>query len=206
MRRTLLGVAACFLIVPGSSSLAQGVGEAPAYGGFGGQYVQAPSLYYPYPGIIESRFGTYFSVPVMAETAETPIEAATIDATNAAQLGIEADAVDPKDVDVAKAKDAAKAKAAPVAAKAALKARVARKPAKVYARGYDREPAPFRRVLPRGNLDDLNNAPAGIPTYSPYARYQAYGQAYGMGPYGSNFYSNYWHGYAPASDYAAPTP
>jgi hypothetical protein len=53
-------------------------------------------------------------------------------------------------------------------------------------------PAPYGTPLPQGRLNG-----AGMPTpplYAPYTRYQTYGAAYGMGPYGSNYYSGFWHG------------
>ncbi|WP_165250684.1 hypothetical protein [Paludisphaera soli] len=189
MRRNLLGVTACLATIAAASASAQDVGEPAAYGGFGGAYVQAPSLYYPYPGVIESRFGTFFTVPVVPGVPESHIEAATIDATNAAHAG----AVDPAAALAPEAKDAPAAVGAN------------RKPTRTYARGYSRPPAPFRRALPRGNLADLNLAPeGGIPAYTPESRYQTYGQAYGLGPYGTNYYSGYWHGYAPMNYYPAP--
>jgi len=200
MRRILLGAAAAGLATFSLATgvRAQGVGDPPAYGGFGGPYVQAPSLYYPYPGVIESRFGTFFTAPIIPGVPESRIEAATIDATNAAHVAeAEAEGVAPAAAD-AQAPDARRPGAA---AKADDKAR---KPVRTYARGYNRPPAPFRRALPRGDLSSLNVAPEGIPTYSPDSRYQTYGQAYGMGPYGTNFYSGYWHGYAPMNYYPAP--
>jgi hypothetical protein len=139
--------------------------------------------------VIESRFGTFFTVPVVPGVPESRIEAATVDATNAAQ-GV---APDPAAALAPDAKDA----------RAAVGAN--RRPTRTYARGYSRPPAPFRRALPRGNLADLNGAPeGGIPGYTPESRYQTYGQAYGMGPYGTNYYSGYWHGYAPMNYYPAP--
>lgn len=53
-------------------------------------------------------------------------------------------------------------------------------------------PAPYGTPLPQGRLYGQ-----GMPTpplYAPSSRYQAYGAAYGMGPYGSNYYSGFWHG------------
>ena len=53
-------------------------------------------------------------------------------------------------------------------------------------------PAPYGTPLPRGRLYG-----AGMPTpplYAPFNRHQSYGAAYGLGPYGSNYYSGYWHG------------
>lgn len=176
------------------------------YGGFGGQYSQAPSLYYPYPGVIESRFGTYFTVPVVPGVIETPIEGATIDAANAAQAGIAPGDLAKADAEAKAVADQAEAAARrpPVnAGRARREARTQR----AYAQGRDQTPAPFRRPLPRGSFEPMNNIPAGLPMYSPYARYQSYGQAYGMGPYGSNYYSGYWHGYAPMQGYpAGPNP
>lgn len=191
MRRRLLG-ATCLVLASAAPALAQDVDQPEGYGGFGGQYVQAPSLYYPYPGIIESRFGTYFNVPVIPGTVETDVEAASIHTTNAAYDGVHP---------VEKAKADADAVADEVGANktkaAAEPRRKNAKPSRAYARGYDRTPAPFNRELPRGNLADFNNLPAGVPTYTPYARYQTYGQSYAMGPYGSNFYSGWWKGYTP---------
>ena len=57
---------------------------------------------------------------------------------------------------------------------------------------YARGPAPYRTALPTTRL---YGAGGFMPsTYTPYNRAQAYGEAYGMGPYGSNYYSGYWHG------------
>ncbi|WP_165073444.1 hypothetical protein [Paludisphaera rhizosphaerae] len=202
MRRQLIGAAALLITVPASSAWAQ------EYGGFGGEYVQAPTLYYPFPGVIESRFGTFFSAPVIPPiVAETPVEAATIDAANAAHEGVhpvqkaQADANAKADEDGAD-KPAGKT----VEPASARRAARNKKPQRTYARGYEQAPAPFSRELPRGSLTDLNQLPAGVPTYSPFARYQTYGQAYGMGPYGSNYYSQYWHGYAPMNGYPAAAP
>lgn len=190
MRRSLLGVAACLATFAVSTARAQDFGDFPAYGGFGGTYVQAPSLYYPYPGIVESRFGTFFSTPIIPGVPESRLEAATIEATNAAHAGIEADQVAP---------------AAAEAEKNAVGKAATRKATRTYARGYNRPPAPFRRVLPRGDLADLNLPAQGIvPAYTPDSRYQTYGQSYGMGPYGTNHYSGYWHGYAPMNYYPTP--
>ena len=209
MRRQQLGAAAigfCLMTISVSSTRAQAVGEPSGYGGFGGEYVQAPSLYYPFPGVIESRFGTYFTVPVVPPmTVESPVEAATIDATNAAHRGVHPVDKAKADADAKAEEDGAdKATVDPSEAKKAARKR----PQRTYARGYQNAPAPYRRELPRGSLADLNQLPAGVPAYSPYARYQTYGQAYGMGPYGSNSYSQYWHGYAPMDGYspAAPLP
>ena len=191
MRRQLFGFAAAACLATASgSAFAQGVNPPQGYGGFGGQYVQAPSLYYPYPGVIESRFGTYFSTPIIPGVPETAIEAATINAANAARQGIDLRAE-------AAARDAADA--------AKGERNVVRKDGstRTYARGYNRPPAPFRRALPRGDLGDINSG-FTPSTYSPAARMQTYGQAYGMGPYGTNYYSGYWHGYAPMQYYPAP--
>lgn len=199
MRRRLLGAAVLLMGVPAATASAQAVGEPSGYGGFGGEYVQSPSLYYPYPGVIESRFGTYFTTPVIPPNyTETPVEAATIDAANAAHEGVPPIRKAQADADAKADEDGADRPAVdPSAAKNAAR----KKPQRTYARGYKQAPEPFRRELPRGSLADLNQAPAGVPTYSPFARYQTYGQAYGMGPYGSNYYSQYWHGYAPMEGY-----
>lgn len=202
MRRQLLGAAACLSLMttafPASPARAQG------YGGFGGEYVQTPSLYYPYPGVIESRFGTYFSVPVVPPIfAETPVEAATINAANAAHEGVLPVQKAQADADARAAQDGAdRAAVDPALTRKATR----RKTQRTYARGYEAPPAPYRRELPRGSLADLNQLPAGVPAYSPFARHQAYGQAYGMGPYGTNYYSNNWHGYASMEGYPAAVP
>lgn len=199
MRRRRLGLAACSMILAGTAS-AQGVDMPSGYGGFGGQYVQAPSLYYPYPGVIESRFGTYFTTPIIPPLgADSLVEAATIDAANAAHEGIDPVAKAKADAD---ARAQADAEAAAPLRRAA--ARTNRRAPRTTLRNANNPPAPYRRALPRGNFEDLNNVPAGVPVYSPYARYQTYGQAYGMGPYGSNQYSGWWKAYAPMDVFNGP--
>lgn len=199
MRRPGLLTTACLLGFATTAS-AQGVGGPSGYGGFGGQYVQAPSLYYPFPGAIESRFGNYFSVPIVPPLgADTIMEAASIDAANAAHEGI-----DPVVKAKADAEARAEADAAAVARAPKAAARTNRRAPRATLRYANDPPAPYRRALPRGNFDELNNMPAGVPTYSPYARYQTYGQAYGMGPYGSNTYSGWWKGYTPMDVFTGP--
>ncbi|WP_337177235.1 hypothetical protein [Paludisphaera sp.] len=194
MKRRILLSAACLAGLAATAS-AQEMGWPSGYGGFGGQYIQAPSLYYPFPGAIESRFGDYFSVPVVPTSdVESPVEAASIDATNAAHEGIDPAAKARADADALAEADGA----GQVANKAARNNR--RAPRETLRNRYA-PPPPYRRALPRGNYEALNDMPAGVPTYSPYARHQTYGNAYGMGPYGSNFYSGWWKGYTPMDIY-----
>jgi hypothetical protein len=127
---------------------------------------------------------------------ESPVEAASIDAANAAQAGIAPTARARMEADAR-----AEADAADQAPRAA--ARNHRRGSRTAIRNANRPPAPYRRALPRGNFENFNDLPAGVPAYSPYARQQTYGQAYGMGPYGSNFYSGWWKGYTPEL-YPAP--
>ncbi len=198
MRR--LALAAACLIGSAATVSAQEAWGPSAYGGFGGQYAQTPSLYYPFPGVIESRFGTYFSAPVVPPLgADTIVEAASIDAVNAAHEGI-----DP--VAKAKADADARANADERAAGGRRKtaSRAGRRGPGTTLRNSNSPPPPFRRALPRGDYQALNDRPAGVPTYTPFARHQTYGQAYGMGPYGSNFYAGWWHGYAPSNSVVAP--
>jgi hypothetical protein len=47
-------------------------------------------------------------------------------------------------------------------------------------------PLPITRLQGEGGLMP--------PVYAPFVRQRTYGAGYGMGPYGSNYYSNFWHG------------
>jgi len=69
-------------------------------------------------------------------------------------------------------------------------ARVAPRP-RVNARFYGRAPAPYGTPLP---MSRLYGDGATAPLYAPFNRHQAYGQGYELGPYGSNYYSEFWHG------------
>lgn len=64
---------------------------------------------------------------------------------------------------------------------------------RVYTRGYDQTPAPYRRALPRGRA----TLPNGLPPsgYVPGLRGQTYGWGYGTGPYGTNYYSGMYKGW-----------
>jgi len=64
----------------------------------------------------------------------------------------------------------------------------------VYTRGYDQAPAPYRRALPRGQAF----LPNGLPPsgYTPLLRDQTQGGwSYGVGPYGTNYYSGMYKGW-----------
>jgi len=63
---------------------------------------------------------------------------------------------------------------------------------RVYTRGYDQVPAPYRRALPRGRATLPNMLPPS--GYLPPLRGQAYGWGYGTGPYGTNYYSGMYKG------------
>lgn len=64
---------------------------------------------------------------------------------------------------------------------------------RTYSRGYSQGPAPYATQLPVGQLYWPGSYVA--PNYTPFSRYQNYGSGYGRGPYGSNFYGGYYHGY-----------
>jgi hypothetical protein len=67
------------------------------------------------------------------------------------------------------------------------------RPMRVYSRGYSQVPAPYATQLPTGQLYWPGSYMT--PGYVPFSRYQSYGSGYGRGPYGSNFYGGYYHGY-----------
>jgi len=62
-----------------------------------------------------------------------------------------------------------------------------------YTRGYSQPPAPYSTSLPQGSLYWPGSSMA--PAYTPFSRYQSYGNGYGRGPYGSGFYSGYYKGF-----------
>lgn len=64
---------------------------------------------------------------------------------------------------------------------------------RVYNRGYNQAPAPYRRALPRGQAI----LPNGLPPsgFVPPLRTQTYGWGYGVGPYGTNYYSGMYKGF-----------
>ena len=64
---------------------------------------------------------------------------------------------------------------------------------RVYSRGYNQAPAPYATQLPRGQLDWSGSAMA--PGYTPFSRYQSYGQGYSVSPYGGNFWGGYYKGF-----------
>jgi hypothetical protein len=66
--------------------------------------------------------------------------------------------------------------------------------AQQYTRGYSQPPAPYSTALPQGQLYWPGSFMA--PSYTPYSRYQSYGNGYGRGPYGSGFYSGYYKGFS----------
>lgn len=63
---------------------------------------------------------------------------------------------------------------------------------RVYAQDFG-GPAPYQNALPQTRIygDGSIMAPNG---YSTTNRWQTYGQGYGLGPYGSNYYSQYYQG------------
>jgi hypothetical protein len=64
---------------------------------------------------------------------------------------------------------------------------------RVYSRGYAQAPAPYATQLPRGDLQWPGSYLT--PGYSPYSRFQTYGQGYGVSPYGSNYWGGYYKGF-----------
>ncbi|APW61046.1 hypothetical protein [Paludisphaera borealis] len=64
---------------------------------------------------------------------------------------------------------------------------------RTYTRGYNAGPAPYRTPLPQTRLYGEGGMMAPN-AYSPYNRQQTYGEAYGLGPYGTNYYSEYYQG------------
>jgi hypothetical protein len=64
---------------------------------------------------------------------------------------------------------------------------------RTYSRGYNQAPAPYATQLPQGQLYWPGSYMT--PNYVPFNRYQSYGYGYGRGPYGSNFYGNYYKGF-----------
>lgn len=65
--------------------------------------------------------------------------------------------------------------------------------ARVYSRGYQ-APAPYATQLPQGQLYWPGSYMA--PGYTPFSRYQTYGQGYVQSPYGSNYWGGYYKGFA----------
>jgi hypothetical protein len=66
--------------------------------------------------------------------------------------------------------------------------------ARIYSRGYSQAPAPYATRLPQGQLYWPGSSLS--PGYTPYSRYQTYGQGYMQSPYGSNFWGGYYKGFS----------
>jgi len=69
-----------------------------------------------------------------------------------------------------------------------------RRGARVYSRGYSQAPVQQAAPLPQGQLYWPGSYLA--PGYTPFSRFQTYGQGYQQSPYGSNFWGGYYKGYS----------